>query len=193
MPLRIPDERYVFEDGAAWRAWLQANQASVAAAWLVIAKSHVTTGLHYEAAIEEALCFGWIDGVMKSLDADGYLLRFSPRRAGSVWSLSNRRRVEKLVAEGRMTEAGLEKVRIAQGNGAWEQAVQRDAVTDPTDDLAAALQANPVAQANFMALAPTYKRQFRYWIDSAKTAPTRLKRVQAAVELLAQGKRMGQS
>lgn len=98
-----------------WRAWLEENHATAQELWLVIYKKHTgKVGVTYEEAVEEALCFGWIDGVMKRLDAEKYALRFSPRKKGSVWSESNKRRVTKLIKQGRMTEAGLVKVKEAK-------------------------------------------------------------------------------
>lgn len=97
--------------GEDWRAWLQANHASAADVWLIFYKKHTgKPSVSLKEAIEEALCFGWIDSVMKSLDDERYMLRFTPRKPKSNWSEYNKQRVRELIAAGRMTEAGLAKV-----------------------------------------------------------------------------------
>ena len=106
-----------------WRAWLEENHATALEIWLVHYKKHTgKPGLTLEEAVEEALCFGWIDGVLKLIDDEKYALRFSPRKKGSVWSETNKRRVAKLIRQGHMTEAGLAKVREAKANGQWQAA-----------------------------------------------------------------------
>jgi uncharacterized protein YdeI (YjbR/CyaY-like superfamily) len=185
---------YRFQSPGQWRDWLAANHASQDAAWLVISKSHVKEpGVHYEAALEEALCFGWIDGVMKSIDGDTYLLRFSPRKRRSPWSVSNIGRVERLTEQGRMTEAGLAKIREAQENGEWEAAARRDDATRLPDDLREALDQNAAAREYFDRLAPSRKKQFLNWIESARTEKTRQERIGQTVAMTAEGKRLGQN
>jgi uncharacterized protein YdeI (YjbR/CyaY-like superfamily) len=106
-----------------WRAWLQANHGSEKEAWLVLVRKGSTTPcVTLDEATEEAVCFGWIDSIMRRIDDERRVLRFTPRRKGSGWSASNKKRVEKLIAAGRMTEAGLAKVDEAKRNGAWEGA-----------------------------------------------------------------------
>src|SRR5512136_3086462 len=114
-----------------WRAWLAANHAIAKEAWLVIHKKHASkSGLSLEDAVEEALCFGWIDGVMHRIDDEKFALRFSPRKKSSVWSQVNKRRVAKLIEQGRMTEAGLAKVKEARANGQWRAATRREDTTN---------------------------------------------------------------
>ena len=121
------NQQFHFVNRHDWRTWLEANHATANEAWLVIYKKHTgKPGLSYEEAVEEALCFGWIDGVMKRLDEEKYALRFSPRKKGSVWSELNKRRVAKLIKQGRMTEAGLAKVKEAKANGQWRAAKLRE-------------------------------------------------------------------
>src|SRR5512136_2082325 len=110
-----------------WRAWLEENHATATEAWLVHNKKHTgKPGLALEEAVEEALCFGWIDGVLKPIDEEKYALRYSPRKKGSLWSETNKRRVRKLIKQGRMTEAGLAKVQEAKANGEWRAAALRE-------------------------------------------------------------------
>ena len=175
-----------------WRAWLEVNHAIARELWLVIYKKHTgRAGMSYEQAVEEALCFGWIDGVMKRLDDEKYALRFSPRKSGSIWSQSNKRRVTKLIKEGRMTEAGLARVKEAKANGEWRKAAQREDTAQIPDDLDRALSANSQARRNFDRLAPSHRRQYLYWITSAKTDKTRQRRIQAAISLLAENQKLG--
>ena len=185
-------EQRDFTDRDAWRAWLAAHHATAKEIWLVFYKKHVKKpGLAYEEAVEEALCFGWIDGLLKRIDGEKYAVRFSPRRKNSIWSERNKQRVRKMIREGRMTEVGLAKVSEAKANGQWDKAAQRQDVTRVPPDLAAALARDKQARRNFERLAPTYRRQFIYWVASAKREETRRRRAAEAVELLAQDKRMG--
>jgi uncharacterized protein YdeI (YjbR/CyaY-like superfamily) len=106
-----------------WRAWLQEHHAVEREIWLVIYKKHtLTPSVTFEAATEEALCFGWVDSFMRRLDDERYALRYTPRRKGSTWSKGNRRLAERLIEEGRMAEAGLAKIDEAKQNGQWEKA-----------------------------------------------------------------------
>jgi len=178
-----PDHPLHFQNRDEWRGWLQVNHAAQKEAWLVILKNSVAgLGVYYEEAVEEAVCFGWIDGVMKSASAEFYYLRFSPRRRGSVWSASNQLRVERLIALGMMTEAGMAKVREAQESGEWEAAIRREDTTSLPGDLRQALESNPPTRANFENFPASQKKQYLYWLASAKTEKTRQKRIQEIVD-----------
>jgi uncharacterized protein YdeI (YjbR/CyaY-like superfamily) len=181
-----------FASAAEWRAWLADNHGVEKEAWLVIRKKHARgSGLTYIEALEEALCFGWIDGILKRIDDEKHLIRFSPRRKDSIWSERNKKRVRRLMREGRMTAAGLARVREAKANGQWDKAAQREDITLVPTELTAALARNEQARRNFDKLAPSYRKRFIYWIAIAKREETRSKRVREAVELLAQGKELG--
>jgi uncharacterized protein YdeI (YjbR/CyaY-like superfamily) len=172
-----------------WRAWLEANHAVEKEAWLLIHKKHAAQhGLTYDEALDEALCFGWIDGLMRSVDDDTFTLRFSPRKPRSIWSESNKRRVSRLTDQGRMAEAGLAAVRQAQQNGEWDRAAEREDTSILPYDLEQALAADEDALMYFERLAPSHKKQYIYWITSAKTQETRLRRVRETVRLITQGK-----
>jgi uncharacterized protein YdeI (YjbR/CyaY-like superfamily) len=188
------DTTLVFITRDAWRAWLEENHATAREAWLLHYKKHTgQPGLSLEEAVEEALCFGWIDGVLKPIDETKYALRYSPRKQGSVWSETNKRRVRKLIKQGRMTEAGLAKVREAKANGEWRAAALREDTSNIPDDLRQALTANPQARRSYNRLAPSHKRQYIYWITSAKTDTTRQRRIQETVRRLAEDKALGKS
>ncbi len=190
--MRTQDTPLYFITRDAWRAWLEANHANATGVWLVHYKKHTgKPGLSLEEAVEEALCFGWIDGVLKPIDEEKFALRYSPRKKGSIWSQINKRRVAKLIKQGKMTEAGLARVREAKASGEWRAAAMREDTTNIPDDLKCALNASQQTRRNFERLAPSHKRQFIYWVTSAKTDRTRQRRIQATVKLVAANKRLG--
>ncbi len=172
-----------FKNRNQWRDWLQANHAEESEAWLLIAKVK-TPGLHLAAAVEEALCFGWIDGVMRSLDEGHYLLRFSPRTAQSIWSVNNIRRVEVLTEAGKMTAAGLEKVRQAQENGEWEAALRRERVDEIPPELEVVLENFPGALSAYRAAPDSKKKQWIYWLQTARRPETLARRIHKIIAAL---------
>ncbi len=181
-----------FASATEWRAWLADNHDTEREAWLVICKKHASrSGLTYIEALEEALCFGWIDGILQRLDDEKHLIRFSPRRKNSIWSEQNKKRVRRLMRAGRMTEFGLAKIKEAKANGQWDKAAQREDITLVPAELAAALAQNEQARRNFDMLAPSYRKQFLYWIGAAKRNETRAKRVAEAIGLLEHNRRLG--
>jgi uncharacterized protein YdeI (YjbR/CyaY-like superfamily) len=185
-------KRFTPKTRDAWRAWLAKHHASEKEIWFVLYKKH--TGkerVSYDDAVEEALCFGWIDGLTKRIDDETYAVRFSPRKRGSIWSESNKRRVAKMIAQGRMTPIGLAKIHEAKANGEWDKAAMREDLTIVPPDLKRALQANKPAQRNFETTSPSQKRLFIYWINSAKRDETRQKRIMKAVAMLKQNQKIG--
>jgi uncharacterized protein YdeI (YjbR/CyaY-like superfamily) len=162
--------------------------------WLIFFKTRTgERSIDYGEAVEEALCFGWIDSLIKRMDADRYARKFTPRRAGSVWSETNKKRAEQAIAAGRMTGAGLIFVNEAKASGEWDQQRQRPSM--PSDvfpaELVDALKTHPEAAETFHALAPTYQKQYVLWIATAKRAETRQRRTSEAIEKLARGERLG--
>ena len=134
--MKIPDQWMVFTNREVWRAWLQAHHTTHQEAWLLIGKKGASNQyLRLDEANEEALCFGWIHGSLQPVDKETYTLRFSPRKPNSIWSVNNRRRVEKLIREGRMTSAGIAKILEAKKSGNWEAAIIREDVNSVPDDL----------------------------------------------------------
>jgi uncharacterized protein YdeI (YjbR/CyaY-like superfamily) len=131
--------------------------------------------------VEEALCFGWIDGKLKSLDAEKYALRFTPRRPNSVWSISNIRRVERLIKEGLMTQAGWEKIADARQSGQWDAAIKREQTDVIPPDLAKALRRKKGAIAAYRSLTDSRKKQLLHWLFTAKRPETRQRRIEAIV------------
>ena len=158
--MRAQGAQLPFTSRDDWRAWLEENHATATEAWLIHYEKHTgKPGLSLNEAVEEALCFGWIDGVLKPIDEEKFALRYSPRKKGSVWSETNKRRVAKLIKQGRMIEAGLAKVREAKASGEWHAATLREDTTNIPEDLRQALKANSLARHNFDRLAPSHKRQ----------------------------------
>lgn len=185
--MKEPADYLTFGSPAAWRAWLEEHHATEREAWLIHTKKGVgEPGLSYEEAVEEALCFGWIDGLLHRVDGERYALRYSPRKPRSTWSASNLRRVEKLLAEGRMAPAGLARVAEAKENGEWDAATARENVDAIPADLAEALKRQGVGAA-FKRWPASRKKQYLYWLSSAKRPETRQKRLRAIVEMAAAG------
>lgn len=182
------------KDRAAWRAWLAKHHASHAGVYLLVAKKHrlaVKPGLlSYDDALDEALCFGWIDGHVRYHDEDWRAIRFTPRRDDSIWSELNKVRVARLVRARRMTRAGLRLVQLAKDNGEWDAARRREAVRPPRA-LAAALKVSAAAQRFWAELPPSHRKQWLYWVSEAKKPETRARRIAAVVRECAQGRRPG--
>jgi len=187
----MPDElsELTVPDAAAWRQWLAENHASSAGVWLVLAKKSATepTSLTYDQALDEALCFGWIDGQVRRGDPSSYRQRFTPRRARSQWSQRNVGLAERLVSEGRMHAAGLAELDRAKADGRWQAAYAGPASIEVPSDLAAALAAEPAAQAMFESLTSQNRYAVLYRIGSAKRPDTRARRVAQYTAMLARG------
>jgi len=181
-----------FKTREAWRNWLALNHDKNTGVWLVFYKKH--TGkptLDYEAAVEEALCFGWIDSIIKKLDEDRYVRKLTPRKPDSRWSDLNRQRIERVIRQGRMTESGLAKINAAKASGLWEESGRPQISLEVPPELRQALTRRPKAKAFFDQLAPSYRKQFIGWIATAKQQATRDRRVKETITLLAQGKKLG--
>lgn len=176
-------------DAAAWRTWLDGNHAKSQGVRLVLAKKGTThpTTLSYDEALDEAICFGWIDGQLGRRDSTTFLRRFTPRNARSRWSLRNVAIAERLSASGRMHRSGDDEVRRAKADGRWEAAYAGQSGAVIPEDLARALAAKPRAEAMFQALTSANRYSILYRIESAKKVETRARRVERFVEMLARG------
>jgi len=174
-------------DAAAWRAYLDGTDAD--GVWLVLAKKGTTepTKLSYAEALEEALCFGWIDGQVRRRDEVTYRQRFTPRRTRSVWSKRNVAHAERLVAEGRMTPAGLTAIERAKADGRWEAAYAGPATIQVPPELAAALAGEPKASAMFETLTSQNRYAILHRLALAKRPETRTRRIEQFVAMLARG------
>ncbi len=177
-----------FSKPEEWRAWLAGHHAIEQEAWLFINRKAATRQfLVLEEANEEALCFGWIHGALQPINKETYALRFSPRKHNSIWSVDNQRRVEKLIREGRMTAAGMEKIVEAKESGEWEAAIARQDVSSVPDDLVQALEENDAWLA-FEQWPASQKVQYLYWLEIAKRPETRDRRITKIVEMAKRGK-----
>jgi len=175
-------ELLVFADRRKWREWLRSHHQDAREAWLVLYKKGMREGaMSLDEAVEEALCFGWIDGKLLSMDAEKYSLRFTPRRANSVWSITNIRRVERLMKEGLLTKAGLEKIAAARRSGQWEAAITREQTEVIPADLERALRRVRGAVAAYRSLKDSRKKQLLHWLSLARKEETRRKRIEAIV------------
>ncbi len=160
--------------------------------WLIYYKKHAgKPSIPYEDSVEEALCFGWIDGIIKRIDDKRCARKFFPRRSPSRWSESNKKRAERMISEGRMTEAGMARVDDAKKSGEWfkSNVVPKNLMIPAF--IEEALTKNKKARENFSKLAESYKKLYVRWISSAKREETRLRRLEEAIDLLEQNKKLG--
>lgn len=187
MTVELPE--LVVLDAAAWRSWLERHHDISRGAWLVLAKKGAAapTTLTYASALEEALCFGWIDGQLRRRDAGTYCQRFTPRQPRSVWSRSNVALVERLISQGRMQSAGLAQVERARANGRLAAAYAGAASAKVPADLAAALRSEPAAAAMFKTLSGLNRYAILYRLEMAKRPETRARRLGTFVAMLARG------
>ena len=179
-------------DRDAWRRWLSEHYDTEDGIWLVFYKKETSKPtLAYDDSVEEALCFGWIDSIIKKIDEEKYARKFKPRKDKSVWSQLNKKRVDKMIKQGRMTEAGLAKIKAARKNGSWDQDARPKISFEVQPGLAKALARNKKAKEHFDQLAPTYRRHYIGWIATAKRPETKERRIAEAVALLEKGKKLG--
>jgi uncharacterized protein YdeI (YjbR/CyaY-like superfamily) len=180
----------VVSSAASWRAWLNRNATTSSGVWLVLAKAGTIdpTSLTYDQALEEALCFGWIDGQLAKRDDATYVRRFTPRRSGSNWSKRNVEIVGRLKEAGRMAAPGEAAVRRAEDDGTWAAAYSGSASSTAPDDLAAALEAEPRARAMFDALTARNRYAVLRRIEIATTQSARSKKIEQTVVMLADGR-----
>lgn len=170
-----------------WRAWLQSHHKSDKEVWLIFHKQHTgQPSVEYDAAVSEALCFGWVDSLIKRIDDDRYARKFTPRKADSVWSDSNRRRYEELRAQGRLEAAGT--ARPPTGRRPERRPAPPSRV--PAYFLAG-LKKHPAAARAFDALAPSHRRRYVMWVDTAKQEDTKARRLKEAVRMLSSARKLG--
>jgi uncharacterized protein YdeI (YjbR/CyaY-like superfamily) len=174
-------EQVYAKDRAAWRRWLAKHHSRSPGIWLVFDKKGSRVDrLAYADAVEEALCFGWIDSLVKSLDDTRYMQLFTPRKPKSTWSRVNKERVARLIEQDLMAPAGLKSIEIARANGMWGSLDSVEALEVP-DDLAAALAKNPDAARNFAAFAASMRKAYLHWVSRAVRPATRAERIAAVV------------
>jgi uncharacterized protein YdeI (YjbR/CyaY-like superfamily) len=179
-------------DREQWRNWLTEHHAVVNGVWLIFYKKEtLKPTICYEDAVEEALCFGWIDSIIKKIDDKKYARKFTPRKDKSKWSALNKKRVNKMIKEGRMTDVGLAKIKAAKKSGLWEKDGRPRISFEVPPEFAKVLAKNKEARENFDKLAPSYRRQYIGWIAVAKRAETKKRRIKESIALLKKGKKLG--
>jgi uncharacterized protein YdeI (YjbR/CyaY-like superfamily) len=190
MAEELPENAIQPATRAAWRRWLERHHTRDKGVWFVyFKKSSGKQRFTYDDLVEEALCFGWIDGQARALDAERSMLWLSPRKPKSVWSAPNKVRVARVIAAGLMHPAGQAKVDAAKANGSWTALDATDRLEVPKD-LAAALAATPKARAHFDAFPVTAKKAVLEWVRQAKRPGTRALRIAEAARMAAANERM---
>ena len=186
------DELYI-QTRSEWRKWLSKNHKISKGVWLVFYKKETgIPSLDYDAAVEEALCFGWIDSLVKKIDEKKYARKLTPRNSKSIWSELNKKRVAKMIKEGRMTKAGLVKIEIAKQNGFWNKELKSIEISyDTPEDFITALARNKKAKENFNKIPPSHKKRYYMWINIAKKKETRERRIKDSIVLLSNNKKLG--
>jgi uncharacterized protein YdeI (YjbR/CyaY-like superfamily) len=174
---------------AEWRNWLAKNHDREQEVWLVYLKaSRGKTNIDYESSVEEALCFGWVDSIIQNIDEERYARKFNPRRMESKWSETNKRRVAKLIREGRMTEAGMVKLTFDLNEvDTSKPKPERPPVKMP-ENMETALRSRPKLWAAFQRISPSYQRNYILWLSDAKKPETFDKRLKILIEEVMAGK-----
>ena len=183
-------EQLRVSDGKAWRDWLKENHQKEDVAWLVFRKKGL--GFGYQEALDEALCMGWVDSLLKTIDEKEYMRKFTPRKSTSTWSENNKKRVEGLILQGRMMPPGMKAIEVARENGMWDKGVKPPYVDDSFPGaLLSAFQGNPKARDHYFGMMLSAQKQYNIWINMAKRAETVRKRVDESVRLLEKGEELG--
>jgi uncharacterized protein YdeI (YjbR/CyaY-like superfamily) len=179
-----PSKPLFAKDRHKWRAWLEKNHATKKEAWLVFYKKHAKKkGVPYLEALEEALCFGWIDGPLKRIDGEKHAIKFTPRRKSSVWAESNIKRAERMIDVGKMTPAGLEKFKDHEKR-------KVPSVIEMPADLEKALKKNRKAWENFQKFPPSHRKHYFWWIMSSKKPETRERRISEVVKCASENRKL---
>lgn len=175
-----------------WRAWLEKNHETMNEIWLIFYKKGAgKPTIPYDDAVEEALCYGWIDSIIKRIDSEKYVRKFTPRKEKSKWSDSNKKRIKKMIQEGKMTEAGLAKIdeKVFIEENIEEKVTPKEFVIPP--EIEEALKPNENAWKNFLDLAPHYKRQYIGWVIHAKREETQKRRLKELISVLEKNEKLG--
>jgi len=176
-----------FESRTEFRTWLEEHHDTAAELWVGYYKADAErSGIGYGESVKEALCFGWIDGLIKGIDDETYTRRFTPRSPDSKWSKANKERVEAMIEAGKMTPAGVELVEAAKESGEWADAYRLADNHEIPAELEAALHGNETAWENFRNFSNTDQHAFIAAVEEAKTDETKRKRIDRTVELAAQ-------
>ena len=182
----------LFKNRDEWRSWLESNHLNEKQVWLIYFKKHIMkNSVTQPDAVEEALCYGWIDSIVRRIDEEKYMQKFTPRNEKSIWSDINKKRVALLIKNGKMTKAGMKKVRAAKKNSYWNKININTNIKEIPIELKLAFSKNKKALTNFEQLVPSRKQQYIYWIATAKKEETRKGRVLKAIHLLERNEKLG--
>lgn len=185
-PAKKEVETFYADSRKTWRKWLQQHHSTQQSIWLVYYKKQANKPtVTYSEAVDEALCFGWIDSTKKTMDDERFIQLFTQRKPKSVWSKINKAKIERLIAEGLMTDAGQRCIDTAQENGSWTTLDEVEELFVP-EDLVQALDENPSATAYFNGLSKSIRKMMLYWLVSAKRPETRVKRISEIAAAAAQ-------
>lgn len=175
-------EPIIFTTQKKWRQWLDKNHDKIEVIWLALKKKDSKINcINYSEALEEALCYGWIDGIVNKFNDDFYKQRFTPRKSKSVWSLINKEKVKQLIKNGHMTDAGLSKIEEAKKNGYWQKAYTTVKNPEIPADLIGSLKKVPGAYQAFCSFAPSHQNMYIHWLNDAKKEETRKRRLEKII------------
>ena len=176
-----------------WRKWLEKHHRKETGIWLIFRKKGKDpVPFDYPMALDEALCYGWIDSLVRTLDEKEYMRKFTPRKASSYWSELNKKKVAMLLEEGRMKPAGMEVVAAAKENGMWDKKVPIPEINDGIPGaLLHAFGEHPEARDSYFKMNRSHQREFNIWINMAKRSETLQKRVEESIRLLEKGEKLG--
>lgn len=181
-----------FKTSETWREWLERNHDREKGVWLTFfKKKNGEPSIEYESAVEEALCFGWIDSIIKKIDETKYVRKFTPRNENSQWSELNKKRVTRLIKANRMASIGLEKIEAAKRNGRWASAERPVIRYEIPKEFQSALNQSKKAKEFFNQLSLTNQKQYIGWIVIAKRQETRARRISESIDLLEKGQKLG--
>jgi uncharacterized protein YdeI (YjbR/CyaY-like superfamily) len=181
-----------FKDRNSWRRWLSKNNKKADHIWILFFKVNTQKNcLRYSEAVEEALCFGWIDGILKRIDDQTHMQRFTPRKPGSIWSKINKERALKMIDEGKMTQAGMTKISEAKKNGWWKKAYTTNSDYSIPPALNQALRKDKKALKLFEKMPKGYRNRYIFWINLAKREATKQNRINIFLERLKENKKPG--
>ena len=176
----------------SWRKWLEKNHLTEKEIWLIYYKKHTGKDrVAYDDAVEEAICFGWIDSTVRRIDNERYMQKYTVRNKKSKWSELNKNRAIKLLKEGKVQDQGLEKIEDAKQSGSWDNTYGKKMNQDIPADLEEALKQDEKAYVNFLNFAPGYRKSYIYYINDAKREDTRKRRIQRVVERASQNIKPG--
>lgn len=182
----------LFNNRIEWRTWLESNHKTMKEIWLLHYKKQAGKQyLNHIDAVEEALCFGWIDSKLKKIDKDRFILKYTPRKSKSIWSKINKEKAEEMIALGKMTKSGLDKIEEAKKQGLWDIAYTNKVKERIPSDLKQALIVNSKAWYNFQHFANSYRNMYIGWVKSAKSEETRKRRIHEVAKKALENKKPG--